>query len=84
MYIQSMHPNTTTGNSYLHIVACKIEELTIKVLDLQGMIAKKITLPVQAGNQQLKINLNDLTGGNYVLNAFNGDVFVKSIPFIKL
>lgn len=84
MYIQSLHPNTTTGNSYLHIVAAKVEELTIKVFDFKGMIAKKMVLNVEEGNQQLAVNFQDLSNGNYILNAFNGDVFVKSIPFIKL
>ncbi len=83
MYIQSLQPTLITNNSYLHVVADRMGKLTIKVLDVQGMIAKRVTTYIQAGNQQLDLNLTDLTNGNYILNVFNGDIFLKSIPFKK-
>lgn len=83
MYIQSLQPTLITNNSYLHVVADRMGKLTIKVLDVQGMIAKRVTTYIQAGNQQLDLNLTDLTNGNYILNIFNGDIFLKSIPFKK-
>lgn len=84
MYIQSLQPTHTNGISYLHIVADKVDQLTIKVLNVQGMIAKKITTFVDEGTQQLDINFSDLNNGNYILNAFSGDTFIKSFPLIKL
>lgn len=83
MYIQSLQPIQTNGNSYLNVVADKMDQLTIKVLNVQGMIEKKLTTFVNEGSQQLNLNLSDLNEGNYILNAFCGDVFIKSIPFIK-
>lgn len=83
MYIQSLQPIQTNGNSYLNVVANKMDKLTIKVLNVQGMIEKKLTTFVNEGSQQLNLNLSDLNKGNYILNAFCGDVFIKSIPFIK-
>jgi hypothetical protein len=83
MYIQSLQPTLITNNSYLHVVADRMGKLTIKVLDVQGMVAKRVTTNIQAGNQQLDLNLTDLTNGNYILNVFNGDIFLKSIPFKK-
>jgi hypothetical protein len=84
MYIQSLHSTITNGNTYLDVVADKIGKLTIKVVDVHGMIAKKLTTLVEEGSQQLDLNFADLNNGNYILNAFNGDVFLKSIPFSKL
>lgn len=84
MYIQSLQPTTINTTSYLNIVAEKMEKLTIKVLDVQGMIAKKLTTQVIQGMQELDINLSDLANGNYILNAFNQDGFLKSFRFKKL
>jgi len=83
MYIQSLQPEATNSISYLNIVADKIEKLTIKVLDVQGWVAKKVIAEVEEGKQQLDLNLNDLSSGIYILNAFIGDVFIKSIRFVK-
>ncbi len=81
MYIQSLQPvNNTT---YLDIVADKIEKITIKVLGAEGWVAKKLTAELEAGRQQLDLNLSDLASGIYIMNAFIGDVFVKSIRFVK-
>ena len=83
MYIQNLQPALTNSSSYLDIVADKIGKLTIKVLNVQGWVAKKVIAEVEEGKQQLDLNLNDLNSGIYILNAFLGDVFIKSIRFVK-
>lgn len=69
--------------SYLEIVANKIGQITLKVLDVNGRMAKKVSTTVSSGTQKLALDLNDLVNGSYVLNAFNDGEFVKSIRFIK-
>lgn len=71
------------SSSYLEIVANKDGRVTLKVLDVNGRMAKKVTTNVSSGNQMLALDLNDLNNGAYVLNAFNDGEFVKSIRFIK-
>ena len=83
MYIQSLQPTTVSSSSYLNVVADKTGKLTLKVLDVQGRIAKKLSTAIAQGTQQLSVNLDDLTSGIYILNAFNGDVFIKSFRFTK-
>ncbi len=83
MYIQSLHPTLINSNSFLNVVSNKDGKLVIKVLDIQGRIAKKVTTTIAQGNQQLNINMSDLNSGMYILNAFNGDTFIKSIRFVK-
>jgi hypothetical protein len=83
MYIQSLHPTLINSSSYLNVVSNKNGKLVIKVLDIQGRIAKRVTTSVAQGNQQLSINMSDLNSGMYILNAFNGDTFIKSIRFVK-
>ena len=38
---------------------------------------------VYGGKQQLELNLSDLGSGRYVMNAFSGGNFIKSIRFVK-
>lgn len=82
MYIQNFYHKETDGNSYLHIITQSVEPITIKVLNTEGGIAKKINALVEQGEQILPLNLSDLTSGKYVLNAFCKGVFIKSIRFI--
>jgi hypothetical protein len=71
------------GLSLLDVAAGKSGQLILKVLDVQGRIAKTIIEKVEQGAQQLYININDLGKGNYVLNAFFGETFIKAVRFIK-
>lgn len=68
---------------YLNIVANTIGKITVKVFDTNGKIAKKVCRDIMAGFQKLDINFNDLSNGTYILNAFNGDTFIKSFKFTK-
>jgi hypothetical protein len=83
MYIQSLQPNITDGQSYLTVLSEKTGNLVLKVLDVEGHMAKTLVTDVAEGLQQLVLNLADLGSGNYILNAFNGDVFLKAIRFTK-
>ena len=68
---------------YLNVVANNIGKLTLKVFDTNGRIAKKICKDIISGVQQLELNINDLSNGTYILNAFHGDTFLKSFKFVK-
>jgi hypothetical protein len=84
MHIQGLQPTRTDdSSSYLNIVADAEGHLTLKVLGVNGRMAKSLTTNVSCGNQKLPINLDDLNEGVYVLNAFNDGDFIKSIRFIK-
>jgi hypothetical protein len=68
---------------YLNVVANNIGKLTLKVFDTNGRIAKKICKDIISGVQQLDLNISDLSNGTYILNAFNGDTFLKSFKLVK-
>ena len=74
---------TLDSCGYLNIVANNIGKLTLKVFDTNGRIAKKVYKDIITGVQQLDLNINELSTGTYILNAFNGDVFLKSFKFVK-
>jgi hypothetical protein len=83
MYIKSLQPIKVQSEGVLHIVANKSSSLTVKVFDTHGRIAKTVKAEVNQGNQDLCLNLSDLLSGTYILNAFSGDVFLRSIRFNK-
>lgn len=68
---------------HLNVVANNIGKLTLKVFDTNGRVAKKICKDIITGVQKLDLNINELASGTYILNAFHGDVFLKSFKFVK-
>ncbi|BAV09732.1 hypothetical protein SAMN05421788_1011167 [Filimonas lacunae] len=84
-----MHPGNiqltllNDGLDLLEVAVSKPGDLILKVLDVQGRIAKTIIEKVELGAQQLYLNMTDLNTGNYVLNAFIGGTFIQAIRFIK-
>jgi len=83
MLVQSLQPTIVQHESFLSVIAEGAGKLIIKVLDVQGRIAKTFNTRIDAGSQQFPIDMQDLPTGNYVLNAFHGDAFLKSIRFVK-
>jgi len=83
MLLQLQQIDNDVNQSVLSFIAQKQDRLTIKILDAQGKISKTLVTFVEKGKQDLTLNLNDLTNGIYVLNAFLGDAFLKSFRIIK-
>lgn len=83
MYIQNLQPGLVNNTSYVTVLADKTGRLIIKVLDIEGRIAKTVIANINEGKQQLELNMEDLLSGRYVINAFSGDTFIKSIRFVK-
>jgi hypothetical protein len=71
-----------SGLNLFQYVTNKSLELTVKVFDVNGKKAKTFSTPVLE-LQELLANLKDLANGNYILNAFKGENFIKSIRYVK-
>lgn len=84
-----MHPGSiqltllNDGLDLLEIAVNKPGDLILKVLDVQGRMAKTIIEKVEQGAHELYLNMTDLNTGNYVLNAFLGGTFIQAIRFMK-
>ena len=83
MHIQNLQPGLVDNLSYVTILADKTGKLILKVLDIDGRIAKTVVANINEGKQQLELNMADLHSGRYVMNAFSGDIFLKSMRFVK-
>lgn len=70
--------------NYLSAVANQIGKVTLKVFDTtSGFIAKTISTHMAQGAQLFDINLDDLSDGTYIINAFCGDKFLRSMKVTK-
>ena len=78
-----MHTSLNEFDGFLSSVSNNIDIITVKVLDMNGRIARRLSTDVSTGTHFLKSTLTDLSTGIYVLNAFSGDMFLKAIKFIK-
>lgn len=81
--MQSLQPLVVDNNSFLSLMVQSAGRVVVKVLDMRGMIAKTFQTMVSEESTECKIDLQDLPTGKYVLNAFNGDSFMKCIRFVK-
>lgn len=83
MFIQNLQPGLVHDLGYVTVLADKTGSLVLKVLDIEGRIAKTMEARVSEGRHQLELNMGDLVSGRYVINAFSGGTFIKSIRFTK-
>lgn len=83
MHIQNLQPGLVKERSYVTVMADRNGRLVLKVLDMDGRIAKTMVAQINEGRQQLELNMGDLNSGRYVMNAFSGDIFIKSMRFEK-
>lgn len=78
--------NTTLQNvvTSLEVSAnCSGNNLVVKVLDVRGRIAKTIKQALEQSIDRICLNVEDLGKGNYIVNIFTDDSFVKAVRFIK-
>lgn len=83
MLVQNLQPVVVDSQTFLSLMVQSAGRLVVKVLDVKGMIAKTFQTTVSEESTECKIDVKDLPEGKYVLNAFNGDSFLKCFRFIK-
>jgi len=83
MQIESLHLMMVEDSSHLTVLDCTSGRMVLKVLDIQGRVAKTVVTSMEAGNQRIALNMSDLSSGVYILNAFFRDSFIQSFRFTK-
>ncbi len=69
--------------NYFDIAANCSGLLIVKILDIQGKIAKTIKETLEDGAYKFSVNVDDLKTGKYIINIFNDIGFVKSVRYTK-
>ena len=73
-----------TAFEYLEIAAITCTgSMVVKVLDVQGRIAKTIRQTVEDNIDRLRLNVEDLCQGKYIINIFSDDHFIKAVQYTK-
>lgn len=58
--------------------------MVVKVLDVQGRIAKTIRETVESSIDKVRLNVEDLCKGKYIINIFSDDRFIKAVRYTKV
>ncbi len=80
---KGLQPAFVNAMGYLNVVAGAPGMIVLKIVDIQGRIAKTLIEKVEEETLQLSLNMSDLKEGTYILNAFNEERFIKAMKFIK-
>ncbi len=57
--------------------------IVVKVLDAQGRIAKTIQQTIEENVDKVRLNVEDLRKGRYIINIFTDGNFTKAVSYVK-
>jgi hypothetical protein len=69
----SIYPNPTKDVLNIDLYTSKVQNTTVKVLDMSGRIIKQIQARSEAGMNKLSISLGDIASGIYTVQIFEND-----------
>ena len=79
----SVYPNPINESSVLSIQSDKAFDGTIELFNLQGQLVYTSNQFIQSGQNQITLNLGDLSSGNYLLKLKNDSGKAESIMLTK-
>lgn len=71
------------SNNCLQVQTDATTQLIVKILDVQGRFITTIKKTVERGIYESCLNLDELAEGNYIVNTFSGDKFIRSFHYVK-
>ena len=69
----SIYPNPTQDVLNIDLYTSKVQNTTVKVLDMSGRIVKQIQGRSEAGMNKLSISLGEIASGVYTIQVFEND-----------
>jgi len=69
----SIYPNPTQDVLNIDLYTSKVQNTTVKVLDMSGRIVKQIQARSEVGMNKLSISLGEVAGGIYTVQVFEND-----------
>lgn len=73
----SIYPNPTTDELNIDIYTTKAQNNTIKLLDMSGRVVKEIQSKLEAGANNIKMNLGELSTGIYTIQLLENNQLVQ-------
>lgn len=68
---------------YIDIFLNSGGNLIVKILNIHGHFIKTVMGSIQDTAEKISVKLDDLSTGNYVLNIFKDNSFIRSIHYNK-
>jgi hypothetical protein len=69
----SIYPNPTQDVLNIDLYTSKVQNTTVKVLDMSSRIVKQVQARSEAGMNKLSLNLGDIASGVYTVQVFEND-----------
>ena len=73
----SIYPNPTTDELNIDIYTTKAQNNTIKLLDMSGRVVKEIQSKLEAGANNIKMNLGELATGIYTIQLVENNKIIQ-------
>lgn len=74
----SVYPNPTSGELTIDLSVENELMTTIKVMDMSGRVVKQIQATTHAGQNSIKMNIDELTTGLYTIQVINNDRVINT------
>ncbi len=82
-YNIGIYPNPVNDNTTLTIDVAKATRAQVKVIDAAGKTVQTISLVLNVGVNQRKINFSTLANGNYNVNVMSEDGLQETLKVVK-
>jgi hypothetical protein len=69
----SLYPNPTQDVLNIDLYTTKVQNTTVKVLDMSGRVVKQIQARSEAGMSTLSVSLGELSSGVYTVQVYDND-----------
>jgi hypothetical protein len=79
----SMYPNPTQDVLNIDLYTSKVQNTTVKVLDMSGRVVKQIQARSEAGMNKLNISLADLAKGIYTVQIYENNALAHMSKIVK-
>jgi hypothetical protein len=73
----SIYPNPTIDELNIDIYTTKAQNNTIKLLDMSGRVVKEIQSKLEAGANNIKMNLGELATGIYTIQLVENNKIIQ-------
>jgi hypothetical protein len=82
-YNIGIYPNPVNDNTTLTIDVAKATRAQVKVIDAAGKTVQTLSLVLNAGVNQKKINFSTLANGSYNVNVMSEDGLQETLKVVK-
>ncbi len=81
--INSLAPTVVTSTAVLNISSSSVDKAAINITNYQGVNVWQKQVPLTSGTNEIRLQLDKLSKGNYILTSINRTGEKRTIVFVK-